>query len=167
MPCIDSGAQSAKGRQTAADSSPLNEMAGIMLVSRFLRFSTKVTEMKDTGKAVAVTFETADGKTETREFDRVLVSIGRTPNSEGLGLENTKVKVIERGFVEVNDKQQTADPDIYAIGDIAGEPMLAHKAAHEAKVAVDVIAGEPAAFFMPRPEDPQLVWAQVLRPVSR
>ena len=77
----------------------------------------------------------------THSFDRVLVSIGRRPVTSGIGLENTKVKVNDRGFVVVNEQQRTADPHILAIGDVAGEPMLAHKASHEGKVAAEVLAG--------------------------
>ncbi len=97
-------------------------------------------------------------------YDRVLVSIGRRPVTSGIGLENTKVKVNDKGFVVVNEQQQTADPHILAIGDVAGEPMLAHKASHEGKVAAEVLAGEPAAF---EPQaipavvftDPEIAWA--------
>ena len=96
-------------------------------------------------------------------FDRVLVSVGRRPNSVGLGLENTRVRVSESGFVEVDDRQRTADPHILAIGDVAGEPMLAHKASREAKVAVEVLHGEPAAFdnaAVPAVvfTDPEIAW---------
>ena len=100
----------------------------------------------------------------THSFDRVLVSVGRRPVTSGIGLENTKVKVNDRGFVVVNEQQRTADPHILAIGDVAGEPMLAHKASHEGKVAAEVLAGEPAAF---EPQaipavvftDPEIAWA--------
>ena len=71
----------------------------------------------------------------------MLVAVGRRPNSRGLGLENTKVEVDEKGFLRVDERRRTADEHIYAIGDVAGEPMLAHKASHEGKVAVGAIAG--------------------------
>lgn len=100
--------------------------------------NTKVQKMATKGKQIEVTFETG----ERSLFDRVLVSIGRTPNSENLGLENTKVTRSERGFVVANDRCQTEDPFIYAIGDVIGGAMLAHKAAKEARVAVDAICGE-------------------------
>lgn len=125
---------------------------------------TRVTQMKDIGKAVAVTFDTGSGSPREEKFDRILVAVGRTPNSDGLGLDQTKVKLLPRGFIEVNNQMRTADEHIYAIGDIASEPMLAHKAAHEAKVAVDVIAGDnvvvdsraiPAVVFT----DPEVAWA--------
>jgi dihydrolipoamide dehydrogenase len=96
-------------------------------------------------------------------FDRVLISIGRRPNSEGLGLENTKAQIDEKGFVKVDRKMRTNDPKIMAIGDVAGEPMLAHKANREAKVAAEVLAGEPAEFdsvAIPAVvfTDPEIAW---------
>ena len=79
-------------------------------------------------KGITVTFADKEGKEFKADYNKVLaISIGRKPNSENLGLENTKVKVTPRGFVEVNGQRQTADPSIYAIGDIAGDPMLAHQ----------------------------------------
>ena len=98
------------------------------------------------------------------EYDRVLVSVGRRPTSSGFGLENTGVKITEQGFVEVDCQQRTSDPHILAIGDVAGEPMLAHKASHEGKVAAEVLAGEPAAFdaqAIPAVvfTDPEIAWA--------
>jgi len=125
---------------------------------------TSVTAVKDDVNSVKVTFKTKDGKTEERSFDRVLVSVGRRPNSKIPGLENTKVKVNEKGFIEVNKQLLTADPNIYAIGDVAGEPMLAHKASHEGRTAVEHIAGHkvefapyaiPAVVFT----DPEIAWA--------
>jgi dihydrolipoamide dehydrogenase len=97
-------------------------------------------------------------------FDRVLVSIGRQPMTNGIGLENTKVKLSDRGFVVVDNRQRTSDPNILAIGDAAGEPMLAHKASHEGKVAAEVLAGHPAAFepaAIPAVvfTDPEIAWA--------
>ena len=97
-------------------------------------------------------------------FDQILVSVGRQPNSNGIGLEHTKVKTDEKGFVEIDNKQKTADSSISAIGDVVGGAMLAHKAAAEARVAVDVIAGKeemfdhraiPAVVFT----DPEIAWA--------
>jgi len=128
-----------------------------------IHLSTKVVSLEDKGKSVAATLEGPDGKSWTAEFDRVLVSIGRRPNTEGIGLETTKVVLTDRGFVQINKQQQTNDPVIYAIGDVAGEPMLAHKAAAEAKVAVETLHGEPAAFdaaAIPAVvfTDPELAW---------
>jgi dihydrolipoamide dehydrogenase len=128
-----------------------------------IHLGTKVVELKDAGEKVDVRVE-GNEFTGTHPFDRVLVSIGRRPVTSGIGLENTKVKVNDRGFVVVNEKQQTADPHILAIGDVAGEPMLAHKASHEGKVAAEVLAGHAAAF---EPQaipavvftDPEIAWA--------
>ncbi len=125
---------------------------------------TKVLKMEESTNGITVTFADKDGKEFKETYNKVLVSIGRKPNSENLGLENTKVKVTARGFVEVNDQRKTADDHIYAIGDIAGDPMLAHKAAHEGRVAVEAIAGQkvawepqaiPAVVFT----DPEIAWA--------
>jgi len=93
----------------------------------------------------------------------VLVSVGRKPNSEIPGLETTQVHISPRGFIEVNKQLQTADPSIYAIGDVVGEPMLAHKASHEGRVAVEAIAGhkvafEPAAIPAVVFTDPEVAW---------
>lgn len=99
-----------------------------------------VAELRQTGQ------EHGNQETSERTFDRVLVAVGRAPNSRDLGLENTSVELDERGFVQVDRRQRTADPAILAIGDVAGEPMLAHKATREAKVAVESLAGEPAEF---------------------
>ncbi len=124
---------------------------------------TKVVALADKKQAVEVTFE-GDVEQKVQRFGRVLVSVGRRPNSENLGLENTKVKVDPRGFLEIDNRQRTADPHVLAIGDVAGDPMLAHKAAHEGKVAVESLAGEPAV-FEPRAipavvfTDPEIAWA--------
>jgi dihydrolipoamide dehydrogenase len=124
---------------------------------------TKVVALKDAADAVEVTFE-GNVEQKTQRFGRVLLSVGRRPNSANLGLENTKVQVDAKGFVTVDNRQRTADPRILAIGDVAGEPMLAHKAAHEGKVAVESLHGEPAV-FEPRAipavvfTDPEIAWA--------
>jgi dihydrolipoamide dehydrogenase len=110
--------------------------------------NTTVASLKEEGAGVRASFEGANMKDENREkvFDRVLVSVGRKPNSEFPGLDKTQVQVNARGFIEVNKQLQTADPNIYAIGDVVGEPMLAHKASHEGRVAVEAIAGHKVAF---------------------
>ena len=120
---------------------------------------------KKKGDAVAVTFALG-GKEHTEEFDRVLVSVGRRPNSDGLGLETTKVTVTDRGFIQVDLSRRTTDKRIFAIGDVAGEPMLAHKAMREAKVAVDTLAGHPAEFdpaCIPAVvyTDPEVAWCGI------
>jgi dihydrolipoamide dehydrogenase len=108
--------------------------------------NTTVASLKDEGSGIRATFDGPEVKEREKVFDRVLVSVGRKPNSEIPGLQDTQVKVGARGFIEVNHQLQTADPSIYAIGDVVGEPMLAHKAMHEGRVAVEVIAGHKAAF---------------------
>ncbi len=110
-----------------------------------IHLETKVVSMKETKKGIEVQLE---GKAEEKkqQFDRVLVAVGRRPNSEDLGLENTAVELGERGFVRIDQQCRSTDPKIYAIGDVAGEPMLAHKASREGKVAAEAIAGKPAAF---------------------
>jgi len=128
-----------------------------------IMLETKVIKMETSQNGITVTFADKEGKEFKEEYNKVLVSIGRRPNSENLGLENTKVKVTPRGFVEVNDQRQTTDPSIFAIGDIAGDPMLAHKASHEGRVAVETIAGHKVAF---EPQaipavvftDPEIAW---------
>jgi len=127
-----------------------------------IRVKTKVRKMSTAGKQIKVEMG-FDGKNVEELYDRVLVAVGRVPNSADLGLENTKVALDERGFVKVNEKQQTDDPHIYAIGDIVGGVLLAHKAHKEARIAVEVINGEssvfeniviPAVVFT----DPELAW---------
>jgi dihydrolipoamide dehydrogenase len=110
--------------------------------------NTTVSSLKEEGAGIRATFEGAAVPEKNREqtFDRVLVSVGRKPNSEIAGLEKTQVKVGPRGFIEVNKQLQTADPSVYAIGDVVGEPMLAHKGMHEGRVAAEAIAGHKVAF---------------------
>jgi dihydrolipoamide dehydrogenase len=108
--------------------------------------NTTVASLKAEGNGIRATFEGPEVKEREQVFDRVLVSVGRKPNSEIPGLENTRVKVGPRGFIQVNKQLQTDDPSIYAIGDVVGEPMLAHKASHEGRVAVEAIAGHKVAF---------------------
>jgi dihydrolipoamide dehydrogenase len=117
-------------------------------------------ELRKTG--VAATFKGADGA-DAETFDRVLVAVGRKPNTEQLGLEQTKVALSPNGFVQVSRQLRTAEPSILAIGDVAGEPMLAHKATHEGIVAARVIAGRQAAFdaaAIPAVvfTDPEIAW---------
>src|SRR5579863_10455602 len=108
--------------------------------------NTTVAALKDEGTGLRATLKAQDGTTQERVFDRVLVSVGRKPNSEIPGLDKTKVKLGARGFVQVNKQLQTDDPFIYAIGDLVGEPMLAHKAMHEGRTAAEAIAGHKVAF---------------------
>jgi dihydrolipoamide dehydrogenase len=126
--------------------------------------NTTVATVKDEGNAIRATLKAQDGTTQEKVFDRVLVSVGRKPNSEINGLDKTQVKVGAKGFIEVNKQLQTADPAIYAIGDVVGEPMLAHKAMHEGRTAAEAIAGhkvafEPAAIPAVVFTDPEVAWA--------
>jgi dihydrolipoamide dehydrogenase len=130
-------------------------MKGVLL-------ETRVVQMKAEKTGIRVTFE---GNVDPKEqlFDRVLVAVGRRPNSKIPGLERTHVQVDQRGFIMVDEQRRTHEPSIFAIGDVVGEPMLAHKASHEGRVAVEVMAGENVA-FAPRAipavvfTDPELAW---------
>lgn len=133
------------------------------LFGKRIFLNTKVGSMAAVGDQVEVTFE-GPGKYGHERFDRVLVSVGRRPVSRGIGLENTQVQLDARGFAVCDAQQRTADPHIFAIGDVAGEPMLAHKASHEGKIAVEVILGEAVAFdkaAIPAVvfTDPEIAWA--------
>jgi dihydrolipoamide dehydrogenase len=125
--------------------------------------NTTVASLKDEGSGIRATLQTQDGNQQEKVFDRVLVSVGRKPNSEIAGLDKTKVQVGQRGFIQVNKQLQTDDPSIYAIGDVVGEPMLAHKASHEGRVAIEAIAGhklafEPSAIPAVVFTDPEVAW---------
>jgi dihydrolipoamide dehydrogenase len=127
-----------------------------------IRLKAKVTKMATAGKQIKVEMEFNGQKLEEL-YDGVLVAVGRTPNSADLGLENTKVVLDDKGFIKVNGRQQTDDPNIYAIGDIAGGILLAHKAHKEGRIAVEVINGEPSTFesvVIPAVvfTDPELAW---------
>ena len=125
--------------------------------------NTTVASMKEESNGIRVTFSGPEVKETEKVFDKVLVSVGRKPNSEIPGLEKTQVQVGPRGFIQVNKQLQTGDPAIYAIGDVVGEPMLAHKASHEGRTAVEAIAGhkvafEPAAIPAVVFTDPEIAW---------
>jgi dihydrolipoamide dehydrogenase len=126
-----------------------------------IRLKAKVSKMATVGKQIKVEME-FNGQKISELYDRVLVAVGRVPNSADLGLENTKIVLDERGFVKVNAQQQTDDPAIYAIGDIAGGILLAHKAHKEARIAIEVICGGNSAFDSVIPAvvftDPELAW---------
>lgn len=108
-------------------------------------FKTDLVSLKERDGGVDVKFEGTPEKAE-QTFDRVLIAIGRTPNTGKIGLEKTKVKLNEQGFVMVDEQRRTTDEKIFAIGDVAGPPLLAHKAFREGKVAAEVIKGKPSAF---------------------
>jgi len=144
---------------------PLHKRLNTLFEERIF-LNTKVGSLGDRDDKIEAAFE-GPGKYGTERYDRVLVSIGRRPVSDGIGLENTQVKIIERGFVEVDSRQRTADPHILAIGDVAGEPMLAHKATHEGRVAAEVLLDKPVE-FAPRAipavvfTDPEIAWAGLM-----
>ncbi|MEI6437973.1 MAG: dihydrolipoyl dehydrogenase [Candidatus Omnitrophota bacterium] len=127
---------------------------------------TKVLKAEETPDGINVTFQDTKGQSFTETYAQVLTSIGRRPNTDGIGLEKTKAVVNAKGFIEVDIERRSADANIYAIGDIAGQPMLAHKATAEAKVAAESAAGkktayEPKAIPAVVFTDPELAWTGV------
>jgi dihydrolipoamide dehydrogenase len=129
-----------------------------------IMLNTTVAGVKEEASGLRVTFDGPEVKEREKLFDKVLVSVGRKPNSEIPGLDKTQVKLGPRGFIQVNKQLQTDDPDIYAIGDVVGEPMLAHKASHEGRTAAEAIAGHKVAFepnAIPAVifTDPEIAWA--------
>jgi len=152
------------GLLPGADRDLVNVLAkGVEAMCEAVLLNTKVVEVKEEKKGLKVRFEGEGVDPKERVFDKVLVSVGRKPNSAVPGLDRTAVKVDARGFIVVDRRRRTAEPSIYAIGDVVGEPMLAHKASHEARVAVESIAGENVA-FEPRAipavvfTDPEIAW---------
>jgi dihydrolipoamide dehydrogenase len=134
--------------------------------------NTTVASLKEEKVGVRATFEGKALKEREKAFDKVLVSVGRKPNSEIAGLEKTRVKVDSRGFIQVNKQLQTDDSAIFAIGDVAGEPMLAHKATHEGRTAVEVMAGhkysfEPNAIPAVVFTDPEVAWTGLTETEAR
>ena len=127
---------------------------------------TKVSAIKETKDGMKVTFEDKNGKSKESVYEKVLVAVGRRPNTENLGLEHTKVTITDKGFIEVNAQRLTSDPSIFAIGDITGQPMLAHKASHEGIAAAEVISGHKSAFepnCIPAVvfTDPEIAWCGI------
>ncbi len=135
------------------------------LESRFesIMLKTMVKEIKEQKNGIKVVFDGADVKIKDKVYEKILVSVGRRPVSDGFGLENTGIMVDTKGFIPVDEQRRTSAPTIFAIGDVAGEPMLAHKASFEGRVAVEVIVGQkvgyepqaiPAVVFT----DPEIAW---------
>jgi dihydrolipoamide dehydrogenase len=136
-----------------------------------IRVNSKVAKMEKTARGVAVTIE-QDGQSEREEFDQVLLAVGRKPNTSGIGLETIGIELDEAGRIPVDEQCHTEIPNIYAIGDVAPGPMLAHKASREAKVAAETIADHPAAFdnrAIPAVvyTDPELAWVGVTERQAR
>lgn len=141
---------------------PLHKRLKALLEDRIF-LNTKVGSIGKQREQIQVSFE-GPGKFGTELYDRVLVAVGRVPNTKNLGLENTAIKTDQRGFVLHDASLRTAEPNVYVIGDAGGEPMLAHKATHEGRTAVEIILGHeplfhrraiPAVVFT----DPEIAWA--------
>lgn len=129
-------------------------------------FNTSVTSAVKKGKKLNVKLETRDGETKEETFDKMLVAIGSTPNSEGIGLGEPGIETDDKGFIKVDLFRRTNIENIYAIGDVAGQPMLAHKASHEGRVAAEHIAGkktayEPKAIPAVVFTDPEIAWTGI------
>ncbi|HSL23531.1 MAG TPA: dihydrolipoyl dehydrogenase [Vicinamibacterales bacterium] len=132
-------------------------------VFKAIMLNTKVASLLEEKKGIKVTFEGENLAAREATFDKVLIAVGRRPDAAVPGLDRTRVKLTARGFVETDAARRTAEPSIFAIGDVAGEPMLAHKASHEARAAVDAITGRNAAFepnAIPAVvfTDPEIAW---------
>ncbi|HZJ35430.1 MAG TPA: dihydrolipoyl dehydrogenase [Gillisia sp.] len=126
-------------------------------------FETEVTKASKKKDKVKVILKTKEGEKE-KEFDKIMIAIGREPETEFLGLENAEVETDDKGFIKVDAKRQTSSSNIYAIGDLTGEPMLAHKATHEGRVSAEVLAGEKGAAYDARSvpgivfTNPEIAW---------
>ena len=133
---------------------------------------TTVAALQEGPDGIRARFEGAGATEAEQVYDKVLVAVGRRPQTDGLGLENTRVALDPQGFVQVDSQRRTHEPTIYAIGDITGEPMLAHKAAHEGRVAAQAIAGKKTAF---EPQaipavvftDPEIAWCGLTESQAR
>jgi len=142
---------------------------GLEGIFRSILLNTKVVEMQEQKDGVRVKF---DGQAQEQVFEKVLIAVGRKPNSQVPGLEKIRVELDQRGFIKVDLQRRTTEPSIYAIGDVAGEPMLAHKATHEGRVAVEAIAGRKVA-FEPRAipavvyTDPEIAWCGITEEQAR
>ncbi|HWR13759.1 MAG TPA: dihydrolipoyl dehydrogenase [Terriglobales bacterium] len=149
---------------TGADRDLVNPLAK-RLEKKFssIMLNTKVVEMKETADGIKVRLDGPNLAAPEQTFEKVLISVGRKPNTDIEGLDKTRVTKVQRGFIETDLQRRTKDPVIFAIGDIAGEPMLAHKASHEGRVAVEAIAGKKTT-FEPRAipavvfTDPEIAW---------
>jgi dihydrolipoamide dehydrogenase len=136
-----------------------------------IRTESKVVGVEKTSSGFAATIEHG-GQTTKEEFDQILVAIGRKPNTDDLGLDNTKITPDEKGIIEVSAEGRTVEPHVYAIGDVTAGPQLAHKASREAKVVAEVLAGEPSAFdnrAIPAVvfTDPEIAWTGLTEQEAR
>jgi dihydrolipoamide dehydrogenase len=137
-----------------------------------IMLKTKVAAIREESQGMQVMLEGPEVQDASQVFDKVLVAVGRMPNSSGLGLDTTQIQIDGHGFIVVDGQRRTAEPTIYAIGDVAGEPMLAHKAVHEGRVAAEAIAGHKTA-FEPRAipavvfTDPEIAWCGLTEAQAR
>ena len=161
------------GILTGADRD-LVRIVGKRLNERFaaVMTDTRVASAKALENGIGVMLEDKAGEVSEQVFDKVLVSVGRRPNADNLGLENTAIAIDDHGFIRTDLQRRTAEPAIYAIGDVAGQPMLAHKAAHEGRVAVEAIAGhkatfEPATIPAVVFTDPEIAWCGLTETEAR
>jgi dihydrolipoamide dehydrogenase len=148
---------------------PLQNRLETLFESIHLNITVK--SLTEDDKKVAVAFDGQQAPSD-QSFDRVLIAIGRNPNTKDLGLEKTGLKIDDRGFIRVDNRQCTHDPSIYAVGDVVGGFMLAHKAQHEGKVAAEVIAGKPSTFdarAIPAVvfTDPQVAWCGMTEELAK
>ncbi|MDN6279894.1 MAG: dihydrolipoyl dehydrogenase [Psychroflexus sp.] len=126
-------------------------------------FNTKVENVKLQKNSISVELKGKE-KSKTKKFDKILIAVGRIPNSKSLNLKKANIKTDKKGFIKVNAKRQTETQHIYAIGDLTGEPLLAHKASHEGRIAAEVIAGNNGAAFAPKAipgivfTNPEIAW---------
>ena len=152
------------GLLPGADRDLVNPLAKrIEKIFASIMLNTTVAGLKEEADGIRVQFKPKEGEPSEQVFETVLVSVGRRPNSEVPGLEKTKSRRLRQGFIEVDAQRRTKDPVIYAIGDVAGEPMLAHKATHEGRLAIEEIAGhkvawEPKAIPAVVFTDPEIAW---------
>jgi len=128
-----------------------------------IHLETTVTQLRGQKNGIKVTMEGPQSDGKPQLFDKVLIAVGRQPNSGDLGLENTRIELDDKGFIRVDLQRRTTEPRIFAIGDVAGEPMLAHKATHEGRIAAEVIAQHKVAFeptCIPAVvfTDPEIAW---------
>jgi dihydrolipoamide dehydrogenase len=131
-----------------------------------IHLQTTVASLQEKEDSVEVVLKTPDDQEVSKTFSQVLIAVGRVPHLNELMVEKTKLQVGERGFIEVDEQQRTADPHIFAIGDVVEGPMLAHRAMRQGKVAAEVIAGQPAAYDVRAVPavvytDPQIAWCGI------
>jgi dihydrolipoamide dehydrogenase len=132
-----------------------------------LLFETKVTDIQESGNGLRVNFQDKKGNKDSKEYNKVMIAIGRKPFTKNIGLEKIGIKINKQGFISVDKQRRTSIDNIFAIGDVAGEPMLAHKASHEGIIAAEVIAGN-SSIFEPRAipavvyTDPEIAWCGLM-----